>query len=193
MATASDGSQPPAAPAPETAPTDAPPGINQGTLAAKQEPEAPRSLDKVILGPDSYVEKFSDGKIYVMTAGNKEQISEALYQVFLKQNLKRVASSTVPTGLASQRDEEEEPIEWGDMDPSFSKMLQSTPSMLAAYKALRSPKKMAKLDSTTGSFQLSTDISMPEPSPEVKFLKQLLWTIFVVQSRTTMTPPFSLP
>ena len=38
MATASDGSQPTAAPpAPETAPTDSPPGITQGTLAAKQE------------------------------------------------------------------------------------------------------------------------------------------------------------
>ena len=142
MATASDGSQPTAAPpVPETAPTDTPPGITQGTLAAKQDPEAPRSVDKVILGPDSYVEKFSDGKIYVMTAGNQEQISEALYQVFLKQNLERVASSTVPTGLASQPEEDDEPIEWGDMDPSFSKMLQSTPSMLAAYKALRSLRK----------------------------------------------------
>ena len=108
-------------------------------------------------------------KIYVTTAGTKEQISEPLYQVFLKQNLKRVASSTVPTALASQPDEDEEPIEWGDMDPAFSRMLQSTPSMLAAYKALRAPKKMAKLDASTGSFQPSTDLPMPEVSPEVKF------------------------
>ena len=54
------------------------------------------------------------------------------------------------------------------MDPSFSRMLQSTPSMLAAYKALRTPKKMAKLDASTGSFQPSTDIPMPEVSPDVK-------------------------
>ena len=125
-------------------------------------------MDKVILGPDSYVEKFTDGKIYVTTAGTKEQISEPLYQVFLKQNLKRVASSTVPTASASQPDEDEEPIEWGDMDPSFSRMLQSTPSMLAAYKALRTPKKMANLDASTGSFQLGTDLPMPEVSPDVK-------------------------
>ena len=85
MAIAADGSQPTATPPiPETTPTDTPPGITQGTLAAKQDPEAPRSLDKMILGPDSYAEKFSDRKIYVMTAGNQEQISEALYQIFLK-------------------------------------------------------------------------------------------------------------
>ena len=71
--------------------------------------------------------------------------------------------------MASQPDEDEEPIEWGDMDPAFSRMLQSTPSMLTAYKALRAPKKMAKLDASTGSFQPSTDLPMPEASPEVKF------------------------
>ena len=127
----------------------------QGALAAKKEPDTPQIMDKVILGPDSFVEKFTDGKIYVTTAGTKEQISEALYQVFLKQSLKRVASSTVPTALASQPDDDEEPTEWGDMDPSFSRMLQSTPSMLAVYKALRTPRKMAKLDATTVSFQPS--------------------------------------
>ena len=55
------------------------------------------------------------------------------------------------------------------MDPAFSRMLQSTPSMLAAYKALRAPKKMAILDASTGSFQSSTDLPMPEVSPEVQF------------------------
>ena len=46
-------------------------------------------------------------------------------------------------------------------------MLQSTPSMLQVYKALRSPKKMAKLDAATGSFQPSTNIPIPEAAPEV--------------------------
>ena len=184
MATASDVSQPTAAlPAPETAPTEAPSLDARGAIAAKQETEAPKVADKVILGPDPYVEKFTDGKIYVTTAGTKEQISEPLYQVFLKQNLKRVASSTVPTALASQPDEDEEPIEWGDMDPSFSRMLQSTPSMLAAYKALRTPKKMAKLDASTSSFQPSTDLPMPEVSPEVKFPES-----YEAQSNITMKP-----
>ena len=184
MATASDGSQPTAAlAAPETAPTEAPSLDAQEAIAAEQETEAPKVADKVILGPDPYVEKFTDGKIYVTTAGTKEQISEPLYQVFLKQNLKRVASSTVPTALASQPDEDEEPIEWGDMDPSFSRMLQSTPSMFTAYKALRTPKKMAKLDASTSSFQPSTDLPMPEVSPEVKFPES-----YEVQSNITMKP-----
>ena len=59
--------------------------------------------------------------------------------------------------------DDSEPIEWGDMDPSFAKMLQSTPSMLQAYP----PKKMAKLDTSLGSFQPSTNVAIPEPSPTV--------------------------
>ena len=47
--------------------------------------------------------------------------------------------------------------------------MRNIPSILAAYKTLHSPKKMTKLDSAIGSFQLGTDVSMPEPSPEVKF------------------------
>ena len=64
-------------------------------------------------------------------------------------------------------EDDSEPIEWGDMDPSFARMLQSTPSMLQAYKALRSPKKMAKLDTALGSFQPSTNVALPEPAPTV--------------------------
>ena len=63
MATASDSSLPTAAlSAPETAPTETPPADAQGALAAKQEPEAPKVADRVILGPDAYVEKFTDEK-----------------------------------------------------------------------------------------------------------------------------------
>ena len=154
----------PTALTPAEAPHEAPPG----DLATKQEPEAPRVVDKAILGPDSYVEKFSDGKFTLPTQAPESTSQNSFCQTFLKQTQKRVASSTVPTALASQPDEDEEPIEWGDMGPSFSRMLQSTPSMLAAYKALRTPKKMAKLDASTGSFQPSTDIPMPEVSPDVK-------------------------
>ena len=160
-----------------TAPTDAAPssGDPPGLLTAKAEasqqiskPDAPTVVDTILLGPDSKVEKFSDRKIYVTTSGTQERISDMLYQTFLKQNMKRVASSSIPTGLASQMEEDEtEPIEWGDMDPSFARMLQSTPSMLQAYKALRSPKKMAKLDTAFGSFQPSTNVALPEPSPTV--------------------------
>ena len=50
------------------------------------------------------------------------------------------------------------------MDPSFRSLLQSTPAMLEAYKTLRNPKKMAKLDTTTSSFQPSTNVEVPEPS-----------------------------
>ena len=166
-----------------TAPTDSaasaedPPGL----LAAKAEPsqqqirksDAPTGADTTLLGPDSMVERFSDGSIYVTTAGTKEKISEMLYQTFLEQNMKRVASSSVPTALASQMDEdEEEPIEWGDMDRLFARMLQSTPFMLQAYKAPRIPKKMAKLDTSLGSFrslQPSTNVILilPEPSSSV--------------------------
>ena len=85
MATASDGSQPTATPAAtETAPTETPSLDAQGALIAKQEIETPKLLDKVILGADSYVEKFADGKIFVTTAGIKEQISKPLNQIFLK-------------------------------------------------------------------------------------------------------------
>ena len=150
--------------------------IHQGSWQQKPKPHnslasrmlAPTVVDTTLLRPDSKVERPSDGNIYVTTAGTKEKISKMLYQIFLKQNLKRVASSSIPTALASQMEEdEEEPIEWGDMDPSFARMLQSTPSMLQAYKALRSPKKMAKLDTSLGSFQPSTNVTLPELSPSI--------------------------
>ena len=174
MATEATKSEtPPAAP---TAPTDSaasneePPGL----LAAKAETsqiskaDTPTLVDTILLGPDSKVEKFSDGKIYVTTAGTQERISEMLYQTFPKQNMNRVASSSIPTGLSSQMEEDDtEPIEWGDMDLSFARMLQSTPFMLQAYKALRSPKKMAELDTSLGSFEPSTNVVVPEPSPTV--------------------------
>ena len=161
---------------PLTAPTDATDfhGAAPGLLATKADssqstkPDTPILIDTILLGPDSKVEKYSDGKIIVTTGGTQEIISEMLYQTFLKQNRKRVASSSIPTGLASQMEEDDsEPIEWGDMDPSFARMLQSTPSMLQAYKALRSPKKMAKLDTALGSFQPSTNVALPEPAPTV--------------------------
>ena len=115
----------------------------EGTQASQQvKPSAPYLIDSTLLGPDSKVEKFSDGKIYVTTAGSTEEISEMLYQTLLHQNMKRVASSSIPTGLASHMEEDDsEPIEWGDMDPAFARMLQSTPALLSAFKTLRSPKK----------------------------------------------------
>ena len=39
--------------------------------------------------------------------------------------------------------------------------------MLEAYKTLKNPKKMAKLDTSTGPFQVSTNVEVPEPSPSV--------------------------
>ena len=39
-------------------------------------------LRSTIIGVNSFVEKFSDGTIYVTTDGKKEPINEALYQVF---------------------------------------------------------------------------------------------------------------
>ena len=39
--------------------------------------------------------------------------------------------------------------------------------MLEAYKTLKNPKKMAKLDTTTSSFQPSTNVEVPEPSVTV--------------------------
>ena len=204
MATAADKT-----PAPTdalTAPTEAadiqfqPPGL----LTTKAEPsqssrqDIPVVVDTILLGPDSKVEKFSDGKIYVTTSGTQEIISQMPYQTFLKQNMKRVASSSIPTGLASQMEEDEsEPIDWGDMDPSFARMLQSTPSMLQAYKALRSPKKMAKLDTVLGSVQPSTNVALPEPSPTVTLpdsvtLENIKDTIQNYRD-TTVQPSFEIP
>ena len=81
-------------------------------------------VDTTLLGPDSKVERFSDGSIYIIIAGTKEKISEKLYQTFFQYNMKRVDSSYIPSGLVSQmREDEEETIEWGDMDPSFVRML----------------------------------------------------------------------
>ena len=60
----------------------------------------------------------------------------------------------------------EEPLEWGDMDPAFRSLLEST-AMLEAHKILKSPKKIAKLDTTTRSFQASTNVEVPEPAPTV--------------------------
>ena len=61
-------------------------------------------------------------------------------------------------------EEDTEPIEWGDMDPSFRGLLESTPAMLEAYKTLKNPQKMAKVDTTTSSFQPSTNVEVPEAS-----------------------------
>ena len=176
MATDAAKTEPPPAAAATTAlqaasPSDEPPGLmaakTEGTQPSQQvKPSAPYIIDSTLLGLDSKVEKFSDGKIYVTTAGNTEEISEMLYQTLLHQNMKRVASSSIPTGLASHIDDSE-PIEWGDMDPAFARLLQSTPALLSACKTLRSPKKMAKLDIATVSFQPSTNVALPEPSPAV--------------------------
>ena len=178
MATDAAKTEPPPAAAATTAlqaasPSDEPPGLmaakTEGTQPSQQvKPSAPYIIDSTLLGPDSKVEKNSDGKIYVTTAGNTEEISEMLYQTLLHQNMKRVASSSIPTGLASHMEEDDsEPIEWGDMDPAFARLLQSTPALLSAFKTLRSPKKMAKLDIATVSFQPSTNVALPEPSPAV--------------------------
>ena len=61
-------------------------------------------------------------------------------------------------------EEDTEPIEWGDMDPSFRSLLESTPAMLEAYKTLKNLKKMAKLDAETRTFQASTNVEVPAPS-----------------------------
>ena len=50
--------------------------------------DAPTVVDTTLLGPDSMVEKFSDGSIYVTTAGTKEKNSVMLYQIFFKQNMR---------------------------------------------------------------------------------------------------------
>ena len=118
-----------------------------GLLATKTEGKSntPAVTEHIIIGVNSFLENFSDGKIYVTTDGKKELINEALYQAFLKtSSTKRVASSTFPGG-ASAMEEDTEPIEWGDMDPAFRTLLETTPAMLEAYKTLRNPKKMAKL------------------------------------------------
>ena len=82
MATASDGSQPPAPTADDTAQTEAPPSDTQRALIAKQETETPKLVDKVILGADSYVEKFADGKIFVTTAGIRADLRTLIPSVF---------------------------------------------------------------------------------------------------------------
>ena len=64
-------------------------------------------------------------------------------------------------------EEDTKPIEWVDMDPAFNTLLESTPAMLEACKTLKNPKKMAKPDAATKSFQASTNVEVPEPSPAV--------------------------
>ena len=61
-------------------------------------------------------------------------------------------------------EEDTEPLEWGDMDPALKSLLESTSAMLEAYKTLKNPKKMAKLDAATRSFQASTNVELPEPT-----------------------------
>ena len=158
-----------------TAPTEAAPpsGDPPGLLTAKAESSQQLSksdtsvvVDTILLGPDSKLEESSGGTIYVTTSGTKERISEMLYQTFLKQNMKRVASSSIPTGLASQMEEDDvEPIDWGDtlLLPVCCKVLHP------CYRHIKpsAPKKMAKLDTCLGSFQPSANVALPEPSPTV--------------------------
>ena len=153
----------PTAPAANTAPAPQP---SQGLLATKTErrTEAPTVTEHTIIGANSFVERFSDGTIYVTTDGKKEPIDEVLYKVLMQNNSTKSVASSAFTGGASAMEEDTEPIEWGDMDPAFRSLLESTPAMLEAYKTLRNPKKMAKLDTATSSFQPSTNVEVPEPS-----------------------------
>ena len=64
-------------------------------------------------------------------------------------------------------EEDTEPIEWGDMDPSFRSLLETTPAVLDAYKTLKNPKKTAKLDVETRPFQPSSNVEVPPPSTTV--------------------------
>ena len=180
----------PAAPAAPTAPilpsTPAPVQPPQELLAAKTEGRAdpPVPVERTILGASSFVEKFSDGGIYVTTDGKKEPITEPLYQMFLRNSTKRVASSTF-TGGRSAMEEDTEPIEWGDMDPSFRSLLESTPAVLEAYKTLKNPKKMAKLDVGARTFQPSTNVE------QIRFLTRSSHMTSKQSSSTIMTPQFS--
>ena len=115
----------------------------QSSLAVKLR-LTPTATERTILGPDSMVKKFSDGIIYFTTLGEREANLRSFYQTLLRTSCKRVASSTSPTALDSQmNDDDTEPIEWGDMDPACARMLQTTPSMLQAFKIAQSPKKLA--------------------------------------------------
>ena len=80
------------APTAPTAPEPAQPPSSdqQGLLPAKAEPkpDTPIVVDKAVLGPDSFIEKFSDETIYVTNAGSRETISELWYETFRRQNPK---------------------------------------------------------------------------------------------------------
>ena len=161
-----------AAPAASTAPivpaTPAPALPPQELLATKTQgrPDPPTSVERTFLGTSSFVDKFSDGNIYVTTDSRKELITEPLYQILLKNNsTKRLASSTFTGAISAKGDDE--PIEWGDMDPSFRQFLESTPAVLEAYKTLKNPKKMAKLGVPTRIFQATTHVEVPAPSSTV--------------------------
>ena len=112
------------------------------------------------------MEKFTDRNIYVTTDGRKEPSTEPLYQMLLKNNsTQRLASSTFTGARSTMGDDE--PIECGDMDPSFRRLLESSPAVLEAYKTFKNPKKMAKLDVSTRTFQPSTDVEVPAFSSTV--------------------------
>ena len=129
-------------------------------------PTQPAPATVTQIGPDLRLEKLTRGKTYLrkISDGSAQEITIEVYEAMIGQHLaKRSAPSSGITGLASAKEEDSE-IEWGDMDPEAARNLQS--EMVRAYKTLKNPRKLARLDPTTQTFEATPHTNLPPPSCE---------------------------
>ncbi|OLP96493.1 hypothetical protein AK812_SmicGene21261 [Symbiodinium microadriaticum] len=208
-----------ALPAAETAtetpsPIAAPPGVPMKapppSLLAKEEPKEPAPTPEIgqliTLTDDLQVVRFTNGTIHLKRAGKEpEAITPSMFDALL-QSIRTQANASAPsamsgfTGLASTNrgsapGTDNDPIEWGDMDPNFRQALQDSPELLKAYNTVRNPKKVAKLDPATNSFTPTTNIELPPPSvetPPPQVTMENLSTVLATYHEQTVQPSLDL-
>ena len=135
-----------------TAPADAPAAAAEAHNPSTQ--PAPATMTQINL--DLRLEKPTNGKTYPRKTsdGSAQEISIEVYEAMLGQNFSDLA-------LAKEEDSE---IEWGDMDPEAASNLQF--EMVKAYKTLKNPRKLARLDPTTKTSEATPHANLRPPSCE---------------------------
>ena len=68
------------------------------------------------------------------------------------------------TNQSAKTESDDEPIEWGDMDPAHREHLQHNPEALQAFKLRRKQHKLPKLDTASNSFLTPTPSESSAPA-----------------------------
>ena len=147
------------APAPVTEQTET---AAPADVPANQPLAAIKTPKEYILGPDVKILEKSDGTYAISTGGMESAIPKPHFDKLLEASKANVSSNiSSMTGIlvdrtrqlsSSVKQEDEEPIEWGDMDPQQARFLQDNSEALRAFKASRKPLKQPRLDVNSMAF-----------------------------------------